>query len=73
MGWQDKLAAAADRMAAVVRENQDTIERSVDTAAKAADEKTGSRYSEQIRKAGEGLRSGLGRLTEPGGPDGRPR
>jgi hypothetical protein len=69
MGWQDKVTAAVSKLAAEASKNQDSI----DKAAKLADDKTGSKYSEQIRKGGEGLRSGLSKLTESAGGDSRPR
>jgi len=73
MGWQDKMTAAASKLGAAASKNQDKIERGIDKVAKVADDKTGSRYSEQIRKGGEGLRSGLSKLTESGGKDDKPR
>jgi hypothetical protein len=73
MGWHDKVTAAAGTLSAAASKNQDSIERGIDKAAKLADEKTGSRYSDQIRKGGEGLRSGLRRLTESAGGDSKPR
>jgi hypothetical protein len=73
MGWQEKITAAAGRLAAEASKNQDSIERGIDKAVRLADEKTGSRYSEQIRKGGEGLRFGLSRLIGPAGGDNRPR
>jgi hypothetical protein len=73
MGWQDKVTAAVSKLAAEASKNQDSIERGIDKAAKLADDKTGSKYSEQIRKGGEGLRSGLSKLTESPGGDSRPR
>jgi hypothetical protein len=73
MGWQDMMIAAVGKLGATASKNHDKIERGIDKGAKLADDKTGSRYSEQIRKGGEGLRSGLSKLTESGGTDDRPR
>jgi hypothetical protein len=73
MGWQDNMTAAVSKLAAEASKNQDSIERGIDKAARLADEKTGSRYSDQIRKGGDGLRSGLSKLTESAGGDGKPR
>jgi hypothetical protein len=73
MGWQDKVTAAVRKLSVEASKNQGSIERGIDKAARLADEKTGSRYSEQIRKGGEGLRSGLRKLTESAGGDSTPR
>jgi hypothetical protein len=73
MGWQEKITSAAGKLAGEASKNQDSIERGIDKVAKIADEKTGARYSEHIRKGGEELRSGLSRLTGPGGGEDKPR
>lgn len=70
MGWQERIASAAGRLAGEASKNQDSIERGID---KIADEKTGARYSGRIRKSGEGLPSGLSRRTGPSGGESKPR
>jgi hypothetical protein len=70
MGWQEKLAAALSSAAAAASKNEDAIQRGIDKAAKVADEKTGSKYSEQIRKGSDGLRSSVKKLGESGGGSG---
>ena len=73
MGWQERIASAAGKLAGEASKNQDSIERGIDKIDKIADEKTGARYSGRIRKSGEGLPSGLSRRTGPSGGESRPR
>ena len=73
MKWQSKMTAAVSKVAAGASKNQDSIGRGIDKAARLADEKTGARYSRQIRKGGEGLRLGLNKLADSAGGDRKAR
>jgi hypothetical protein len=72
MAWQDSMSAALGKLSAAARENHESIERGIDKMTRVADEKTGSQYSDHIRKGADGLRAGLKKVTEAGGPDNRP-
>ncbi len=69
MGWSSKLSAAVSTLGATASKNQDAINRGIDKAGKAANDRTGAKYDAHISKGAAHLRTGLAKLSESGRND----
>lgn len=69
MGYIGRFTRVARQATRLARTHQDSIERGIDKAGSFANEKTGAKHDQHIRKGSEHLRTGLSKITgNPNGP-----
>ncbi len=59
----NRLSSAARHITGAMRTHQDKIERGIDKAGDVANQKTGSKHDQHIRKGTGHLRAGLSKIT----------
>lgn len=63
MGFAHKLSGAMRQAKNALTTHQSSIERGIDKAADLANNKTGAKHDQHIRKGTDHLRTGLGKIT----------
>ena len=70
MSLKDRLFGVARQAKTAMSTHQGSIERGIDKAGDLANNKTGAKHDQRIRKGTQHLRTGLGKIT--GNPSARP-
>ncbi|WP_394429665.1 antitoxin [Streptomyces sp. SGAir0957] len=74
MGFLDtlkaKLGPAKDKVSGLAQQHGDKIDQGLDKAAKAVDDRTKGKYSDQIQQGTSKAKDALDRLSAPDGKDG---
>lgn len=63
MNFKNRLSGLARQAKGAMRTHQSSIERGIDKAADLANQKTGAKHDQRIRKGTQHLRTGLGKVT----------
>jgi len=63
MAFKNRLLNVARQAKATMSTHQDSIERGIDKAGDLANQKTGAKHDQRIRKGTDHLRTGLGKIT----------
>lgn len=63
MAFKNRLLSVARQAKTAMSTHQDSIERGIDKAGDLANQKTGAKHDQRIRKGTDHLRSGLGKIT----------
>ncbi len=63
MAFKNRLSGVARQAKTALSTHQDSIERGIDKAGELANQKTGAKHGQRIRKGSRHLRTGLGKIT----------
>lgn len=63
MAFKNRLFSVARQAKAAMSTHQGSIERGIDKAGDLANQKTGAKHDQRIRKGTDHLRTGLGKIT----------